>query len=145
MEHATEKSGSVGSSWRRDLVTRISGVIHQEGLQAGDRLSESRLDVSRETAAIPEHGFAWPPGWLRDMRDRHLEAMDPPWRERSRVSVYETNAAFHARIAAASGHGFPRSAVEAGGNEVATALMRRDLERTALRPRPFPNGRAGTD
>lgn len=53
MKHASEMFGPAGTSLQRDLVQRIATYIHDEGLQAGDRLNESRLAQRLKVSRTP--------------------------------------------------------------------------------------------
>lgn len=125
-----------------------------------------RFRMVIEPMCMLEPGFRLEPGWIAEMRARHVEALDRPWRESSSIAFYEMNAAFHEGLAAATGNRYFHSAVrrqnqlrrlsnydwglgfervqvnctehlamlshlEAGENEVASALMRSHLLRAS--------------
>lgn len=125
-----------------------------------------RFRLLIEPMAMLEPGFHVEPGWIAEMRARHAEALERPWRESSSIAFYEMNADFHEGLAAATGNRFFHSAMrrqnqlrrlsnydwdqgmervrvnctehmamldhlEAGENEVASALMRSHLLRAS--------------
>ncbi len=125
-----------------------------------------RFRLLIEPMAMLEPGFGLDPAWIAEMRTRHLEALQRPWRESSSIAFYEMNADFHEGLAAATGNRFFHSAMrrqnqlrrlsnydwdqglervrvnctehlgmldhlEAGENEVASALMRSHLLRAS--------------
>jgi DNA-binding GntR family transcriptional regulator len=125
-----------------------------------------RFRLLIEPMVMLEPGFQLDPGWIAEMRARHVEALQRPWRESSSIAFYEMNAAFHEGLAAATGNRFFHSAMrrqnqlrrlsnydwdqgmervrvnctehlamldhlEAGENEVASALMRSHLLRAS--------------
>lgn len=125
-----------------------------------------RFRLLIEPMAMLEPGFRLDPGWIAEMRARHAEALERPWRESSSIAFYEMNADFHEGLAAATGNRFFHSAIrrqnqlrrlsnydwdqgmervrvnctehigmldhlEAGENEVASALMRSHLLRAS--------------
>lgn len=125
-----------------------------------------RFRLLIEPMAMLEPGFHLEPGWIAEMRVRHVEALQRPWRESSSIAFYEMNADFHEGLAAATGNRFFHSAMrrqnqlrrlsnydwdqgmervrvncsehmaildhlEAGENEVASALMRSHLLRAS--------------
>lgn len=125
-----------------------------------------RFRLAIEPMTMLEPGFHLEPGWIAEMRARHLEALQRPWRESSSIAFYEMNADFHEGLAEATGNrhfhsavrrqnqlrrlsnydwglGFERVQVnctehlgmldhlEAGENEVASALMRSHLLRAS--------------
>ena len=125
-----------------------------------------RFRLLIEPMAMLEPGFHVEPGWIAEMRARHAEALERPWRESSSIAFYEMNADFHEGLAAATGNRFFHSAMrrqnqlrrlsnydwdqgmervrvnctehmamldhlEAGENEVASALMRSHLMRAS--------------
>jgi DNA-binding GntR family transcriptional regulator len=125
-----------------------------------------RFRLLIEPMVMLEPGFQLDPGWIAEMRARHVEALQRPWREASSIAFYEMNADFHEGLAAATGNRFFHSAMrrqnqlrrlsnydwdqgmervrvnctehmgmldhlEAGENEVASALMRSHLLRAS--------------
>lgn len=125
-----------------------------------------RFRLLIEPMAMLEPGFRLDPGWITEMRARHVESLERPWRESSSIAFYEMNADFHEGLAAATGNRFFHSAMrrqnqlrrlsnydwdqgmervrvnctehmamldhlEAGENEVASALMRSHLLRAS--------------
>ena len=125
-----------------------------------------RFRLLIEPMAMLEPGFQLDPGWITEMRARHVEALERPWRASSSIAFYEMNADFHEGLAAATGNRFFHSAMrrqnqlrrlsnydwdqgmervrvnctehmgmldhlEAGENEVASALMRSHLLRAS--------------
>ncbi|WP_353186225.1 GntR family transcriptional regulator [Bosea sp. (in: a-proteobacteria)] len=125
-----------------------------------------RFRLVIEPLGLLEPGFRLEPGWIAEMRARHVEALERPWRDSSSIAFYEMNAAFHEGLAAATQNRFFHSAVrrqnqlrrlsnydwglgfervqvnctehiamldhlEAGENEVASALMRSHLLRAS--------------
>ncbi len=125
-----------------------------------------RFRMVIEPMCMLEPDFRLEPGWIAEMRARHLEYLRSPWRESSSIAFYEMNAAFHEDLAAATGNRYFHSAVrrqnqlrrlsnydwglgfervqvnctehlamlghlEAGENEVASALMRSHLLRAS--------------
>lgn len=125
-----------------------------------------RFRLVIEPMCMLEPGFRLEAGWVVEMRTRHLEYLQSPWRESSSIAFYEMNAAFHEGLAAATGNRYFHSAVrrqnqlrrlsnydwglgfervqvnctehlamldhlEAGENEVASALMRSHLLRAS--------------
>ncbi|WP_336810246.1 GntR family transcriptional regulator [Bosea sp. MMO-172] len=125
-----------------------------------------RFRLLIEPMVMLEPGFQLDPGWIAEMRARHVEALKRPWREASSIAFYEMNADFHEGLAAATGNRFFHSAMrrqnqlrrlsnydwdqgmervrvnctehmamldhlEAGENEVASALMRSHLLRAS--------------
>jgi DNA-binding GntR family transcriptional regulator len=125
-----------------------------------------RFRLVIEPMCMLEPGFRLDPGWISEMRARHLEYLQSPWRESSSIAFFEMNAAFHEGLAAATGNRYFHSAVrrqnqlrrlsnydwslgfarvqvnctehlamlyhlEAGENEVASALMRSHLSRAS--------------
>jgi DNA-binding GntR family transcriptional regulator len=146
-----------GYGWRFLLTPRDSSA-HDEGY---------RFRMLIEPMAILEPGFHVEQSWIDEMRARHRQTLEQPWRESSSVAFYEMNADFHEGLAAASGNRFIHAAVkrqneirrlsnydwvfgfervqvnstehlqmldylEAGDREVASALMRRHLQRASL-------------
>src|SRR6218665_1273156 len=61
--------------------------------------------------AMLEPGFQLDPGWIAEMRVRHVESLKRPWRESSSIAFYEMNADFHEGLAAATGNRFFHSAM----------------------------------
>jgi len=125
-----------------------------------------RFRLLIEPMAMLEPDFQLEPGWIAEMRARHVESLKRPWRESSSIAFYEMNADFHEGLAAATGNRFFHSAMrrqnqlrrlsnydwdqgmervrvncsehmamldhlEAGENEVASALMRSHLMRAS--------------
>ncbi len=125
-----------------------------------------RFRLVIEPMCMLEPGFHLEAAWIAEMRARHLEYLQSPWRESSSIAFYEMNAAFHEGLAAATGNRYFHSAVrrqnqlrrlsnydwglgfervqvnctehlamldhlEAGENEVASALMRSHLLRAS--------------
>ena len=125
-----------------------------------------RFRLVIEPMCMLEPGFRLEPVWISEMRMRHLEYLQSPWRESSSIAFFEMNAAFHEGLAAATGNRYFHSAVrrqnqlrrlsnydwglgfarvqvnctehlamldhlEAGENEVASALMRSHLSRAS--------------
>ncbi len=125
-----------------------------------------RFRLLIEPMAMLEPDFQLDPGWITEMRARHVESLKRPWRESSSIAFYEMNADFHEGLAAATGNRFFHSAMrrqnqlrrlsnydwdqgmervrvnctehmamldhlEAGENEVASALMRSHLLRAS--------------
>ncbi|KRE07657.1 GntR family transcriptional regulator [Bosea sp. Root670] len=125
-----------------------------------------RFRLLIEPMAMLEPDFQLDPGWITEMRVRHVESLKRPWRESSSIAFYEMNADFHEGLAAATGNRFFHSAMrrqnqlrrlsnydwdqgmervrvnctehmamldhlEAGENEVASALMRSHLLRAS--------------
>jgi DNA-binding GntR family transcriptional regulator len=125
-----------------------------------------RFRLLIEPMAMLEPDFQLDPGWIAEMRARHVESLKRPWRESSSIAFYEMNADFHEGLAAATGNRFFHSAMrrqnqlrrlsnydwdqgmervrvncaehmamldhlEAGENEVASALMRSHLMRAS--------------
>jgi len=137
-----------------------------------------RFRLLIEPMAMLEPGFQLDPGWIAEMRSRHVEALGRPWREASSIAFYEMNADFHEGLAAATGNRFFHSAMrrqnqlrrlsnydwdqgmervrvncaehmamldhlEAGENEVASALMRSHLLRASKLRRTTKVEKAG--
>lgn len=71
-----------------------------------------RFRILVEPAAILEPGFRLENTWVEEMRARHRETLERPWRESSAIGFYEMNAAFHEGLAAASGNRYIHSAVK---------------------------------
>ncbi|MCR4522416.1 MULTISPECIES: GntR family transcriptional regulator [Bosea] len=125
-----------------------------------------RFRLLIEPMVMLEPGFQLDPNWIAEMRARHVESLQRPWREASSIAFYEMNADFHEGLAAATGNRFFHSAMrrqnqlrrlsnydwdqgmervrvnctehmamldhlEAGENEVASALMRSHLLRAS--------------
>lgn len=125
-----------------------------------------RFRLLIEPMAMLEPDFQLDPGWITEMRARHVESLKRPWLESSSIAFYEMNADFHEGLAAATGNRFFHSAMrrqnqlrrlsnydwdqgmervrvncsehmamldhlEAGENEVASALMRSHLQRAS--------------
>lgn len=63
-----------------------------------------RFRMTIEPAAMREPGFALPPGWIAQMRQRHERFLSAAWTEASSIAFFEMNAAFHEGIAAGSGN-----------------------------------------
>ena len=70
-----------------------------------------RFRLLIEPMAMLEPGFQLDPGWIAEMRARHGEALERPWRESSSIAFYEMNADFHEGLAAATGNRFFHSAM----------------------------------
>ena len=137
-----------------------------------------RFRLLIEPMVMLEPGFQLDPGWIAEMRARHVEALGRPWRESSSIAFYEMNADFHEGLAAATGNRFFHSAMrrqnqlrrlsnydwdqgmervrvnctehmgmldhlEAGENEVASALMRSHLLRASKLTRMTKAEQAG--
>lgn len=77
-----------------------------------DRAASYRFRLLLEPAAIMEAGFVLPPGWAKDMRDRHEAFLSRDWGGTDPVAFFETNAAFHLGLAEASGNRFIAQAIE---------------------------------
>lgn len=65
-----------------------------------------------EPAAMREPSFVLSADWARAMRLRHEAFLDMPWTEASSIAFFETNAAFHEGLAAASGDRFFVTAIQ---------------------------------
>lgn len=76
------------------------------------RQESYRFRMIIEPAAIREPGFALPPGWAAQMRQRHEAFFRGPWDESLSIDFFEMNAAFHEGLAAASGNRYLLGAVQ---------------------------------
>lgn len=97
-----------------DMIERKPGYgwrfLHgPRDLSAHDERYRFRLLI--EPMGLLEPGFALAPGWIEEMRTRHRETLERPWRESSAIGFFEMNADFHEGLAAASGNRFIHSAV----------------------------------
>jgi DNA-binding GntR family transcriptional regulator len=90
-----------GYGWRFLLAPRDSSV-HDEAY---------RFRLMIEPAALLEPTFRIEQGWIDEMRARHRETLQRPWRDSSAVAFYEMNADFHEGLAAASGNRFVHAAI----------------------------------
>ena len=70
-----------------------------------------RFRLVIEPMCMLEPGFRLEPVWISEMRMRHLEYLQSPWRESSSIAFFEMNAAFHEGLAAATGNRYFHSAV----------------------------------
>ncbi|KRE07636.1 hypothetical protein ASE61_21920 [Bosea sp. Root670] len=70
-----------------------------------------RFRMVIEPAALLEPGFSVSRKWLDDTRAAHESFLKKAWTEDMSVALFETNAAFHEDLAAASGNRFYREAV----------------------------------
>ncbi|MDR6869778.1 DNA-binding GntR family transcriptional regulator [Bosea sp. BE125] len=70
-----------------------------------------RFRLLIEPMALLEPGFSLEQGWIDEMRARHRETLERPWREASSIGFYEMNADFHEGLAAASGNRYIHSAI----------------------------------
>ncbi|WP_246088589.1 GntR family transcriptional regulator [Phreatobacter stygius] len=91
------------------VVTRNRGhgwSFTQGFASAEDRAASYRFRMLLEPAALLEPTFALPPGFEARMRADHARFLDRPWTADDAVAFFETNAAFHAGLAEASGNRF---------------------------------------
>lgn len=91
------------------VVTRNRGHgwrFTQGFASAEDRAASYRFRMLLEPAALLEPNFALPPGFEARMRAEHARFLDRPWTADDAVAFFETNAAFHAGLAEASGNRF---------------------------------------
>lgn len=79
---------------------------------AEDRAASYRFRILIEPAALLEPGFTLPAGFAGQMRAAHLAFLDRAWTEADPVAFFNTNAAFHAGLAHASGNRFLAGAVD---------------------------------
>jgi DNA-binding GntR family transcriptional regulator len=79
---------------------------------ASIREESYRFRMTVEPAALREPGFVLSEDWARMMRLRHEAFLDMPWTEASSIAFFETNAAFHEGLAAASGNRFFAAAIQ---------------------------------
>lgn len=70
-----------------------------------------RFRLVIEPMCMLEPDFHLEAAWIAEMRARHLEYLQSPWRESSSIAFYEMNAAFHEGLAAATGNRYFHSAV----------------------------------
>lgn len=89
------------------------GWIFQPTLQDGAARQESyRFRLLIEPAAIMEPDFRLDPAWIADMRRQHRAILDTPWTDTKAIVLFETNAAFHEGVAAASGNRYFANAIQ---------------------------------
>ncbi len=101
--HALQQLAEAG------VVTRNRGhgwSFTQGFASAEDRAASYRFRMLLEPAALLEPHFALPPGFEARMRAEHARFLDRPWTADDAVAFFETNAAFHAGLAEASGNRF---------------------------------------
>ncbi len=79
---------------------------------AAAREESYRWRMLVEPAAILQPGYALPPAWLADMRERHRRMLAEPWRPTASLAFYEMNAAFHDGLAAGAGNRYLLAAVQ---------------------------------
>ncbi|WP_164867741.1 GntR family transcriptional regulator [Rhodovarius crocodyli] len=77
-----------------------------------DRAASYRFRLMLEPPAMLEPAFALPSGWARMMREKHEGFLSRRWGATDPVAFFETNAAFHAGLAEASGNRFVLQAIE---------------------------------
>lgn len=97
------------------LVERKPGhgwIFQQTLVDRAARQESYRFRLLIEPAALLEPGFRLDPAWIADMRRRHRGFLDEPWRETKSIALFETNAAFHEGLAAASGNRYFAAAVQ---------------------------------
>lgn len=101
-----------------DIVERKAGYgWHFADLLQDDGANQEsyRFRMLVEPAAILEPGFKLRPGWAEDMRERHAAALAAAragqWSASASIAFFETNAAFHEGIGAASGNRYLAHAV----------------------------------
>lgn len=71
-----------------------------------------RFRILIEPAALLEPTFMLDAGWVAEMRRRHREMLENPWRDTSAIGLYEMNADFHEGLAAASGNRYIHSSIK---------------------------------
>lgn len=71
-----------------------------------------RFRLLIEPAALLEPAFRLDGTWIDGMRRRHRDILDAPWRETQSIELFETNAAFHEGLAAASGNRYFATAIQ---------------------------------
>lgn len=64
------------------------------------RAESYRLRRIIEPAALLEPDYRLAPGWIDDMREKHLDMLATPWSETTSIALYEMNAQFHEGLVA---------------------------------------------
>ncbi|WP_448955685.1 GntR family transcriptional regulator [Labrys neptuniae] len=101
-----------------DIVERKAGYgWHFADLLRDESATQEsyRFRILVEPAAILEPDFALRPGWAAEMRERHAAALAAArtgqWSASASIAFFETNAAFHEGIGAASGNRYLAHAI----------------------------------